>query len=364
MDEATLISRFRALRVWHSGAWRTIAPRALPAGAVVPLSAGRAAPDQILILESLAASVEAAGALILGESPDAVAASARGMGVPPMRMAETAMPRDLTILTSGTEGQPKPVIVPWKTILSSAPTASQSDDVWLLLYSLTRFAGLAVLAHCLVNRQALVIPTDPADQQQTITEAISADANCISATPSWMRRLLVAADAELLSRWHPRQITLGGEAAPQSLLDQITQRWPDARLTHIYAATEAGTCFSVSDRREGIPLANWLRNAAGVQHVAFTPLPPVHRFPGLPQPLRWVAGADARRHNQALRDWAASRADVSCVDIELPLQPSAMADDGFHPGEPVYRACAEAIARHLAALDWRSDPSPSPETRP
>ena len=37
-------------------------------------------------------------------------------------------------------------------------------------------------------------------------------------------------------------------------------------------------------------LANWLRNAQGVQHVVFAPLPPIHRFPGLPQPLRWVAG--------------------------------------------------------------------------
>jgi hypothetical protein len=27
-----------------------------------------------------------------------------------------------------------------------------------------------------------------------------------------------------------------------------------------------------------------------------------------------------------------------------------MARDGFHPGEPVYRACGEAIAAHIAAL--------------
>ena len=25
-----------------------------------------------------------------------------------------------------------------------------------------------------------------------------------------------------------------------------------------------------------------------------------------------------------------------------------MAPDGFHPGEPVYRACGEALARHIA----------------
>lgn len=98
-------------------------------------------------------------------------------------------------------------------------------------------------------------------------------------------------------------------------------------------------------------LANWLRNAAGVRHVAFAPLPPVHAFPGLPQPLRWVAGADARRHNQALRDWAATRNDVSCVAMSLPLDPAGMAHDGFHPGEPVYRACADAIATHLIKLD-------------
>jgi lysophospholipase L1-like esterase len=95
-------------------------------------------------------------------------------------------------------------------------------------------------------------------------------------------------------------------------------------------------------------LANWLRNSQGVQHVVFAPLPPVHHFPGLPQPLRWVAGADAQRHNRVLRDWAASRNDVSCVDMEMPLNRGVMAADGFHPGEPVYRYCANAIALHVA----------------
>ena len=99
-------------------------------------------------------------------------------------------------------------------------------------------------------------------------------------------------------------------------------------------------------------LANWLRNGHGVQHVVFAPLPPVHRFPGLPQPLRWVAGADARRHNAALAEWAGTRADVSCVDMEMPLDSSAMAVDGFHPGEPVYRYCANAIAQHIARHVW------------
>jgi lysophospholipase L1-like esterase len=96
-------------------------------------------------------------------------------------------------------------------------------------------------------------------------------------------------------------------------------------------------------------LANRLRNVHGVAHVAFAPLPPVHRFPGLPQPLRWVAGADARRHDDALRTWAAQRGDVSHVPIDYALGARAMARDGFHPGAEVYRACGESIGRHLAA---------------
>ncbi len=99
-------------------------------------------------------------------------------------------------------------------------------------------------------------------------------------------------------------------------------------------------------------LTNWLRNGCGVQHVVFAPLPPVHHFPGLPQPLRWVAGADARRHNAALQEWVSTRGDVSCVDMEMPLNCGVMASDGFHPGEPVYRYCASTIAAHISTHVW------------
>lgn len=95
-------------------------------------------------------------------------------------------------------------------------------------------------------------------------------------------------------------------------------------------------------------LADWLRREAGVRHVVFAPLPPVHRFPLLPQPLRWAAGGDARRHDEAMARWAATREDVSHVPIHLDLGPQHMAEDGFHPGEPVYRACGEALAAYIA----------------
>jgi lysophospholipase L1-like esterase len=100
-------------------------------------------------------------------------------------------------------------------------------------------------------------------------------------------------------------------------------------------------------------LADWLLGEHGVAHVVFAPLPPVHRFVLLPQPLRRVMGDDARRHDAALARWAATRGDVSHVVIEFDLTPDALASDGFHPGEPVYRVCGEALAAHVAALTSR-----------
>ncbi len=108
-------------------------------------------------------------------------------------------------------------------------------------------------------------------------------------------------------------------------------------------------------------LANWLRNAAGVHHVVFPPLPPVHQFPSLPQPLRWIAGADARRHDRALERWAATRRDVSSVDMGLDFHRGVMAADGFHPGEPAYRLCATRLALHIATEIWPDLPEPAPE---
>jgi len=97
-------------------------------------------------------------------------------------------------------------------------------------------------------------------------------------------------------------------------------------------------------------LADWLLGEGLSAHVVFAPLPPVHRFPLLPEPLRRVMGADARRHDDALARWAATRNDVSHIAIDMNLEPEAMAADGFHPGEPVYRLCGEALAAHIAAL--------------
>jgi lysophospholipase L1-like esterase len=104
--------------------------------------------------------------------------------------------------------------------------------------------------------------------------------------------------------------------------------------------------------RQREALADWLLERQGARHVLFAPLPPIGRFPLLPQPLRRVLGADARRHDAALAHWAGGRENVSHIGIDLDLSADVMAEDGFHPGEPVYRICGEALARHIAQEVW------------
>jgi lysophospholipase L1-like esterase len=134
------------------------------------------------------------------------------------------------------------------------------------------------------------------------------------------------------------------------------------RSSSLFAADVAVVVLGVNDVVDQVPshraigaresIANRLRNAHGVAHVVFAPLPPVHHFPALPQPLRWVAGQDAKRHDDAVAAWARTRSDVSHVPIDLPLNREVMAGDGFHPGEQVYRICGTALAEHIATAVW------------
>lgn len=108
-------------------------------------------------------------------------------------------------------------------------------------------------------------------------------------------------------------------------------------------------------------LADALLSQHGLRHVAFTALPPMDRFTALPQPLRAVAGADARRHDQALRRWAqareAERGDVSYLPLGVSLEPEHLAHDRFHPSAAGYRLCCGVIAEHLAAHLARRRPA-------
>lgn len=103
----------------------------------------------------------------------------------------------------------------------------------------------------------------------------------------------------------------------------------------------AGT--SVSAWRSGLHgLHELLTGRLGARCVLYSGIPPMHRFPALPQPLRWFLGRRARRLDRALAHWVTQVPGAHWVQLpDLPDE--AIADDGFHPGVQAYRAWAEVV---------------------
>jgi acyl-coenzyme A synthetase/AMP-(fatty) acid ligase len=78
----------------------------------------------------------------------------------------------------------------------------------------------------------------------------------VSGTPTFWRSLLITGPQNL----DLQQVTLGGEAVDQLILDRLRASFPKARISHTYASTEAGMVFSVHDGRQGFP-REWLDHA-------------------------------------------------------------------------------------------------------
>ena len=121
------------------------------------------------------------------------------------------------------------------------------------------------------------------------------------------------------------------------------------------------TALGVNDVTKGVSLRRWLHLQAtlfdrlgqkfGARRIVVSGLPPVEQFPLLPHPLRWVLGRQAARFDRNLHALVEQRSDCVGVSIDLGLDQSNMAIDGFHPGPSVYAAWAEEVVQLI-----RSEP--------
>jgi lysophospholipase L1-like esterase len=146
----------------------------------------------------------------------------------------------------------------------------------------------------------------------------------------------------------------------------------------------AVVALGVNDVARQVPLKRWLaqqtalgellRARFGVRRAYLSGVPPMGRFPLLPQPLRAVLGARAALFDAALA--AAVRGQHQLRYLPIPteaLDPALMAEDGFHPGPAMYHLWAEHLdtairtdfaprapllgaARHDAATGPRTPP--------
>lgn len=181
------------------------------------------------------------------------------------------------------------------------------------------------------------------------------------------------------------------EALPGQLADALAKRNVAARFgwqviarsgidtRELRAMLEASTpapfdvavvSIGVNDVTGRRSIGDWLDDLEAVEAhlrsleqrsaLVYSGMPPMHRFPALPQPLRAYLGERAREFDAALQAWVASRHRASYAGIPDSDDLSLVASDGFHPGPGAYRVWAEQIAIEIGRLHGRSQ---SEETR-
>ncbi|WP_339878041.1 SGNH/GDSL hydrolase family protein [Pseudidiomarina gelatinasegens] len=90
-------------------------------------------------------------------------------------------------------------------------------------------------------------------------------------------------------------------------------------------------------------LTQLLRMEFQAQRIVFTALPPMHKFPALPQPLRWFIGRQARELDTELKHHC-QRHDCDYLALDLPFAAEYMAADGFHPSAQAARLWARGVS--------------------
>ena len=159
----------------------------------------------------------------------------------------------IVILTTGTTGTPKAAHYTWNRLMAQVRTGAVPHlRRWALLYPLNHFAGLQVLLHALKNGLSLAIPKTRQfpDVLRCFEESYVDSA---SATPTFWRMFTGRLTAKDASRLKLRQITLGGEPITADVFYRLRELFPAARITQIFATTELGSCFAISDGQPGFP---------------------------------------------------------------------------------------------------------------
>lgn len=166
--------------------------------------------------------------------------------------------------TSGTTGVPKLVAHTVDSLTRSVRRDTSRGEKlrWGCLYDVTRFAGLQVFLQAILGGSALIFVDRRAALPVQLAQLAEKGCNALSATPTLWRKLLMCPEVQKLQL---RQVTLGGEIADGPILRALQRTFPDARVVHIYASTEAGVGFSVTDGLPGFPASYFNVMANGTE---------------------------------------------------------------------------------------------------
>jgi acyl-CoA synthetase (AMP-forming)/AMP-acid ligase II len=156
------------------------------------------------------------------------------------------------LLTSGTTGIPKLVVHSFDSLAGALPRhpTSVRPMVWSTFYDIRRYGGLQIYLRAVLSGSPLVLSSAGEPTREFLARAGAAGVTHISGTPSHWRHALMSGDTALIT---PEYVRLSGEVADQTVLDALHSAYPNARIAHAFASTEAGVAFDVNDGLAGFP---------------------------------------------------------------------------------------------------------------
>ena len=158
----------------------------------------------------------------------------------------------ITIFTSGTSGVPKRTTHLLSQLIKQFDyqKSNKVEKIWGLMYQTSRMAAIQVLLNSYVRNESVVCTKNQATLGEKVRTFGAKSVNALSGTPSMFRYLSQLDEFRNLTL---SQLTLGGELVDQKILDTLKGFFPHSRITHIYASTEVGFGFAVSDGLSGFP---------------------------------------------------------------------------------------------------------------
>lgn len=165
------------------------------------------------------------------------------------------------IPTSGTTNKPKLVA---HTFNGLSRTTKRDIDIgskyiWGLTFDIYRFSGIQVFLQAIAGGSTLIISESNYSISEMVELFVKNSCNIISATPSFWRKILMTKESSQLKL---KRATLGGEISDQSILTALKNKFKDIKITHIYASTEVGVGFAVTDELSGFPYS-YIKNGLG-----------------------------------------------------------------------------------------------------
>jgi len=156
------------------------------------------------------------------------------------------------LLTSGTTGSPKMVVHTLASLAGAmkARGTPVGPALWSTFYDIRRYGGLQILLRATLGGGSLVLSSAAEPVGDFLQRAAARGVTHILGTPTHWRNALMSPAAHAL---RPQYVRLSGEIADQAILDHLRSFYPQAKIVHAFASTEAGVGFEVGDGRAGFP---------------------------------------------------------------------------------------------------------------